>query len=153
MNILRSGVSIAVMSVWVGAALLLATSVAPAAFDALPSRTMAGDVVGRVLPAVFLGGLVAGIVATLVAGPGSVARSVAGLAVAFACAFAQFGIAPRIAQVRAAIGGAVDALAPDDPRRIAFGRLHVYSVGWLGVALLAGFVFVMLSLLALRQRP
>ncbi len=44
------------LSVWLGAAVLFAAVVAPALFHALPSRTMAGDVVGRVLPALLYAG-------------------------------------------------------------------------------------------------
>ncbi|MDE3217575.1 MAG: DUF4149 domain-containing protein, partial [Gemmatimonadota bacterium] len=44
-------------SVWLGAAVLLAAAVAPAAFAVLPSRSLAGDLVGRVLPVIFWSGM------------------------------------------------------------------------------------------------
>ena len=48
------------------------------------------------------------------------------------------GIALSIfAGVREAIGGPVDVLSADDPRRVQFGRLHGFSVLLLGVAMLA----------------
>jgi hypothetical protein len=72
--------------------------------------------------------------------------------VALACAAAQFVVGPRISRLRAGIGPALGALSPDDPRRIAFGRLHAFSAGWLGAAMLAATAFVVLSLLAMRQR-
>jgi hypothetical protein len=46
-------------------------------------------------------------------------------------------VAPRIERVRKEIAGPVEQLSPDDPRRIAFGRLHAASVAWLGVAMVA----------------
>ena len=46
------------LSAWLGAAVLFSSVVAPAAFAALPSRTLAGALVGRVLPAVFFAGIV-----------------------------------------------------------------------------------------------
>jgi len=45
------------LAAWLGAAALFAASVAPAAFAVLPSRSLAGDVVGRVLPVVFWSGM------------------------------------------------------------------------------------------------
>src|SRR2546430_1569733 len=44
------------LAVWIGAALLFALVVAPAAFAVLPSRTLAGALVGRGLPVIFYGG-------------------------------------------------------------------------------------------------
>jgi hypothetical protein len=40
--------------------------------------------------------------------------------------------------VRATIGPSIEALAPTDPLRREFGRLHGVSVALLGVAALAG---------------
>jgi hypothetical protein len=65
---------------------------------------------------------------------------------------AQFVIAPRIAEVRADLGGAVDLVAADDPRRVVFGQLHGTSVGLLGIAMAAAFIVLILALLGLRQR-
>jgi hypothetical protein len=62
---------------------------------------------------------------------------VAAVALALACATAQFGVAPRIERARAAIGPSMETLAPGDPRRAAFGRLHGLSVLCLGAAMLA----------------
>jgi Domain of unknown function (DUF4149) len=54
-------VQIVALSLWLGAAGLFVSSVAPAAFAALPTRTLAGAMVGRVLPAVFYAGIAVGI--------------------------------------------------------------------------------------------
>ena len=51
-----SAIAVALMSAWLGAALLTSASLAPAAFAVLPDRTLAGDVVGRVLAVVFVRG-------------------------------------------------------------------------------------------------
>lgn len=127
-----------VVSAWLGAAILLAASVAPSAFAVLPSRALAGALVGRVLPALFISGLVLGVLASVVWG----ARWWPGAALAVSCAIAQFAVGPRIDRVRLAIAGPVEALADTDPRRLAFGRLHALSVGLLGVAMLAALVIV-----------
>ena len=128
------------IAAWLGAAILVAAVVAPAAFRILPSRTLAGALVGQVLPVIFAGGLFIAIIAlglearmTRYTVPARVWAPFAVMIVG--CAIAQFFIAPRIETVRAAIGGAVDALDATDPRRVQFGRLHGISVLLMGVAM------------------
>jgi hypothetical protein len=150
---LRTAGTIAVVAAWFGAALITAASVAPAAFAALPTRAMAGDVVGRVLPVVFIAGIAAGVIACVVTAQVSRPRAILSAVIAGACIIAQFVIGPRIARLRADIGPSLDALPAGDARRALFGRLHAYSVGWMGVAMLAAAIVLTLSLLALRQRP
>jgi hypothetical protein len=149
---MRATIGIALTSAWIGAAVLLAASVAPAAFAALPSRTLAGEVVGRVLPAVFISGMVSMAITLLLTMPQDWPRRLLGGLAIIACALAQFQLGPRIAQLRAQIGGPVDALAADDPQRLLFGRLHALSVAWMGAALLAAFVLVVLSMRAAGAR-
>ena len=130
-----------VLAAWLGAAMLVAAAVAPAAFRVLPTRTMAGALVGEVLPVIFVAGLAAAAIAA-----GLEARAGARwtrpmvvipyLALMIGCVVAQFIIGPKIEAVRAGISGAVDALDPSDPRRVQFGRLHAFSVLWMGVAMI-----------------
>jgi hypothetical protein len=147
--------AVLLLAAWVGAALLAISVVAPAAFAVLPSRTLAGTMVGRVLGPLF----VSGIATALAAGaatwrkPGMRGATVASFVAAVACAAAQFVVNPRIARLRDVIGGPVDALAADDARRVAFGRLHGYSVGGLGVAMLASAVALWIIVVALREGP
>ena len=132
--------SVVVLSLWLGAAIVVTTVVAPAAFAVLPTRALAGALVGRVLPVLFWSGAAVGvIVALLVRGHGTTrAPRFAGLAVTIACLAAQLVVAPRIARVRVDAGVPIDQLAREDPRRVGFGRLHAVSVAMLGVAALAG---------------
>ena len=137
----RAGVVSILLSAWLGAAVLVTTVVAPAAFAVLPSRTLAGALVGRVLPVLFIAGLVVAL-ASLSLDSGDHGRAIRVrramlIVAAVSCAAAQFAVAPRIERVRKEIAGAVEQLSPDDPRRIAFGRLHAASVAWLGVAMVA----------------
>jgi ABC-type dipeptide/oligopeptide/nickel transport system permease subunit len=55
------------LSAWGGASLLTIAVVAPGAFRALPSRGLAGAMVGQVLPTVFVSGLVIGLAVALLA--------------------------------------------------------------------------------------
>ena len=137
----RAGVVSILLSAWLGAAVLVATVVAPAAFAVLPSRTLAGALVGRVLPVLFIAGLVVAL-ASLSLDSGDHGRAIRVrramlIVAAVSCAAAQFAVAPRIERVRKEIAGPVEQLSPDDPRRAAFGRLHAASVAWLGLAMIA----------------
>ena len=143
------------LSAWLGAATLFSAVVAPAAFAALPSRTLAGALVGRVLPVVFIAGIV---VAAISLGldrarggrmPG--VRRSALVVVAIACGAAQFYVGPRIERVRREIDGPIEQLAPSDERRVTFGRLHAVSVGWLGLAMLAAATALVLASLSPRE--
>jgi hypothetical protein len=137
--------ALVLLAAWLGAALLVAAVVAPAAFAVLPSRTLAGAVVGRVLPVLFWSGMLVGLASAALTWslPARVWRTGAALALVAACAAAQLVIAPRIARVREA-AGAIEALDPADPRRQAFGRLHGLSVMWMGVGGLAALLALIL---------
>jgi hypothetical protein len=135
-------VELSLLALWLGAALLFSAAVAPALFAALPTRTLAGAVVGRVLPVIFFSGLAVSIavVALELYSHGNWSwrgREVPGVIGALSCAIAQLVVSPRIERLRADIGGVIETLAPDDARRAAFGRLHGISVAWLGLAMLA----------------
>lgn len=137
----RAGVVALLLSAWLGAAALLAAVVAPAAFAVLPSRTLAGALVGRVLPVVFVAGLLVALAGLWLDTPDAGrllrVRRAALIVAAVSCAAAQFVVGPRIERVRKEIGGPVEQLPASDPRRVAFGRLHAASVAWLGLAMIA----------------
>jgi hypothetical protein len=154
-----STIQFAILALWLGAAGFMSTAVAPALFAVLPSRALAGAVVGRLLPAVFYAGMLIGVavIAIQVAADGGLdwgGREIAGIVMTAACAVAQLFVAPRIERIRSAIAGPIEDLPVDDARRVAFGRLHGISVGWLGLAMLAAIVAMVLSARALQaQRP
>jgi hypothetical protein len=131
---------------WLGAALLFAAVVAPAAFEVLPTRALAGLLVGRVLPVLFWSGAITGLI--VVATRGGWRRGAA-LLMLGACVAAQLGVAPRIQRLRAELGPDIEAVSPSDARRLAFGRLHGVSVALLGVGML-GAVAIALGALAAR---
>ena len=143
------------LAAWLGASTLFASVVAPVAFAVLPSRSLAGALVGRVLPVIFMAGVVVAVAAMVLdrhaAGRAPRVRRGALVLAAVACAVAQFVVAPRIERLRAEIGGPIEALSAEDPRRTAFGRLHAVSVGWLALAMLG--VGTTLVLGALGGRP
>jgi Domain of unknown function (DUF4149) len=143
-------VQIVTLALWLGAAAFFSFVVAPAVFATVPSRTMAGAVVGRTLPVVFYLGIVAGvIVIALQASDGRSAlrdaRALCACLVVAACAVSQFIIGRRIDRLRENLGGPIENLAANDARRVAFGRLHGLSVAWLGIAMIAAAVALVLA--------
>lgn len=146
--------AIVALALWLGAAALVAGVVAPAAFAVLPTRTLAGALVGRVLPVVFWSGIGIGVLAALMVRDTG-GMTLGGLVImVLGCAVAQFVISPRIERIRAAIGGPIDALALTEPRRADFGRLHGLSVLAMGIAGVGALVaLVMLLRIASTRNP
>jgi len=127
---------IPLLAAWLGAALLTATVVAPAAFAVLPSRSLAGALVGRVLPVLFISGSLVAAIAFWTSRAlrrHAIARVTALVWIA-SMLFAQFVITPRIQSIRTSVG-AIDSIPADDPVRVRFGRLHGVSVLLLGVGM------------------
>lgn len=142
---------VALLAAWLGATIIVGAVVAPAAFAVLPTRTLAGALVGRVLPPLFWSGVAVGLLAAVAARRTQRQMAfVAALVIAATSLAAQVIIAPRIELVRASARGPIDALASDDARRLAFGRLHGASVALLG---LAGIAASITLLLTARESP
>lgn len=146
---LRSGwstpVAALLLSAWLGAALYFTVVVTRAAFAVLPSRTVAGALVGQTLPVLFDTGMIVGVILIFVArsAMGGVVRSTSltgGVAIFALAALARFVILTRIEALRASMPTAIDSLAITDPARRTFGALHALSVGALGLAMLTGIV-------------
>ncbi len=139
-----------VLSAWLGAALFFSAVVAPAAFRVLPDVSMAGALVRATLPPIFYTGMVVGLVSLWLGALGAPmsARRVRGLCaagVALCCAVAQFVAVHRIERLQTQLAAPIESLAPSDPARLTFGRLHALSVGLLGVAMILAVVAVVLS--------
>jgi hypothetical protein len=127
--------------VWVGGLLTLGTVAAPAAFDVLErtadnGRTLAGAVFGETLRrfhviayacgVTLIGSLVVRAILGPRPRPFAIRLAIATVMLA-AAAWAGLVVAPQIERTRAAIGVSPASLPEDDPRRIAFGRLHGLS--------------------------
>lgn len=137
-------VRLTLLAFWLGAATLFSAIVAPALFDVLPTRTLAGLVVGRVLPVIFYAGIAIAAVDLILELRGSrnAGRLATDAVMLLTCGAAQLVVSPRIERIRASITGAVELLDPADPRRVGFGRLHAISVGLLGIAMIAALVSI-----------
>jgi len=110
-------------------------------FSVMPTKDLAGVVVGYSLARLHILGLVAGCVyliatASLEKSVGALARPAALLVfVMILCTMAsQYGVIARMDSLRAQMGS-VDATPAGNPLRAAFDRLHQYSV-WLEMVVL-----------------
>jgi len=142
-------VSAIVLAAWIGATLYFSVVVTRAAFAVLPTRTMAGALVGQTLPILFDTGMLVGaiLVGAALLSPAGAARTASlagGVAILALTALARFVILARIARLRAAMPTIIDSLPVTDPSRRAFGQLHAMSVGALGLALLIGLIVVII---------
>jgi hypothetical protein len=120
-------------------------------FSVMPTKDLAGVVVGYSLARLHFLGIVAGcvyLIATAVS-----EKSVAALArpsallvfVMILCTMAsQYGVIARMDGLRAQMGS-VEAAAADSPLRTAFDRLHQYSVRLESAVLFSGLVALFLT--------
>jgi hypothetical protein len=123
--------------VWLGGLIFFSFVVAPTVFSVLPTRHMAGAVVARSLSVLHWMGIISGVVFLI----SSMMYSRMGRGVTVPFAFrhllvyamlaltiiSQFGISPKMVALRASMGE-IDTRAVDDPMRVQFDALHVWSV-------------------------
>ena len=143
------------LAVWLGGMITIGGIVAPAVFrtveqahdDTGAGRAQSASVVGEVLRRFHLVSYGAGIVlgASLVTmkviGPRPVGFGARLLIVGLmltASLVSGLLVDRRIADLRTAIGQPVSSLPADDPRRLAFGRLHAISTSLMGIAIAGG---------------
>lgn len=143
-----TALSVVLLAAWLGAGVFFAVVVARAAFDVLPTRTLAGMLVGRTLPALLVAGVVICSITALLTllqkgeswNAGRIVSLAASLGAAALCAVGQFVIGPRIERLRAQLGTSLESVPVGDPVRSAFGRLHGLSVLALGLAMLLAII-------------
>ena len=155
-------VRVLLIALWLGAAVFFSAVVAPSVFAVLRSfhlsnaNEIAGTIVTRTLSVVNTGGFLVGLL--LLASAFLFRRTttrralraelIALLLVTITTGLGQWIIAARMLSLRAAMGRPVDEVAQNDPVRVAFNSLHGYSVGALGLGILAG----LLALLMIARR-
>jgi len=140
--------------VWLGGLIFFAFVVAPAAFSVLPTRHLAGNVVARSISGLHWMGMVAGIVymlssilyARITTGTPHMfaARNIIIILMLVLTLISQFGIIPRMDALRASIGE-IDSVPPDNPVRMQFDALHVWSTRMEAGVLLLGLVAAYLT--------
>jgi hypothetical protein len=145
--------------VWIGGLIFFAFVVAPAAFAVLPTRHVAGNLVGRTLGILHWMGIFSGLIflassllysqLTRGAAHAFAGRNIIIVAMLVLTLISQFGIIPRMDTLRASIGE-IDSVPPDNPARMQFDALHVWSTRVEGGVLLLGLLVVYFTASALR---
>jgi uncharacterized membrane protein len=145
--------------VWIGGLIFFAFVVAPAAFAVLPTRHVAGNLVGRTLGILHWMGIFSGLIflassllySQLTRGTAHAfaARNIIIVAMLVLTLISQFGIIPRMDTLRASITE-IDSVPPDNPARLQFDALHVWSTRVEGGVLLLGLLVVYFTASALR---
>jgi len=147
--------------VWIGGLIFFAFVMAPAAFQVLPTRLLAGTLVGNVLSKLHWIAIVSGIVflissllySWLSDGTAHVfaMRHVLICVMLALTLFSQFWIMPRMLALRAQVGD-FSTVTLNHPARVQFDALHVWSTRVEGAVLILGLVVVYLTTGASRQR-
>ena len=151
------------LGLWLGSMMFFSFAVAPGAFAVLPSRHLAGLIVGNTLVKVEVIGLAIGISLLLVQFIKTRRCAASGklnllfLAVMLATTAAlYFWISPAMNSLRLAMGNEIDMAPVTDPLRVQFNGLHQYSVSLMGTAILAGLALLFFTvrgwLLPAQQR-
>jgi hypothetical protein len=142
--------------VWIGGLIFFAFVVAPTVFhpDVLPTRQLAGNVVSRSLGILHAMGIVCGVVFAVTSMID--ARAMTGAAEPFAprhllvylmialTLFSMFAIGAKMLALRNQIAP-IDNVPHDDPRRVEFNRLHVWSTRIESTVLLLGLAVLFLT--------
>jgi heme/copper-type cytochrome/quinol oxidase subunit 3 len=146
------------MGLWLGASLFFSFVVAPGAFAVLRDSTalyanhLAGQIVTRNLAFINTSGLIISLILLATAfvfrsrrGGWAFTVEIISLAVVGAMTgVGQWVIAARMLILRQQMGRPIDETAANDPLRVAFNSLHVYSVAALTIAMLAALVAIIL---------
>ena len=151
---LLNDVRLLLIALWLGAAVFFSSVVAPSAFSVLRAfhlpnvGEIAGTFVTRTLSVVNVSGFIISLcllATTLVfcraAGKRSFFLEIASLMVLAASTGAgHWVIATKMRALRVAMVLPIDQVPTDDARRVAFNRLHGYSVTALSVAMIAALI-------------
>jgi uncharacterized membrane protein len=147
--------------VWIGGLIFFAFVLAPTAFTVLPDTHLAGNVVGRALGKLHWIAIVSAVVflissllySRFTIGTAHVfaIRNVLIVVMLALTLFSQFWIIPRMDTLRNSVGNFAQVTI-DNPARVQFDALHVWSTRVEGAVLLLGLVAVYLTASAISQR-
>jgi hypothetical protein len=153
MKFLRFLILLSLM-VWIGG-LIFFPAVAQTAFSVLPTRQLAGLVVGHSLVILHWMGIISGVVFLISSlfynrfNTGSARPLGAGhiliILMLALTLISQFSIIPRMDTLRASIHGGIDSMPLDNSARAQFDILHVWSARVEEGVLLLGLVLVYLT--------
>jgi len=146
---------------WLGGLIFFAFVLAPTAFSPglLPTRHMAGSIVGRSLDRLHYMAIVSGIIflissmlySRMASGNARplAARHILIVLMLLLTVISQFAISPKMHAIRAE-AGVIDDLALDNPLRMEFDHLHMWSEKFEVAVLLLGLVALYTTAQTLR---
>jgi hypothetical protein len=150
------------LGLWLGSMAFFSFALAPSAFAVLPTRHLAGLIVGSTLMKLEMIGLVIGgilfliqLVKTWALSASSKLNFIFIILMLVTTAALRFWISPSMNLLRQAMGGEIDNVPSTDPARIQFNELHQYSVNLMAVTILSGLAllfFTVRSWLASAKR-
>jgi hypothetical protein len=147
--------------VWLGGVIFLAFVEAPTVFSPglLPTRHMAGSILGRSLDLLHYMAIASGIIylfASMLYSRMSTstprrlaARHLLVVSMLILTLISQFAISPKMHALRAEVG-VIDEVPLDNPQRREFDRLHAWSEKFEETVLLLGLVAIYVTAQALR---
>jgi hypothetical protein len=148
--------------VWIGG-IIFFSLVAPTAFHVIPTRLVAGTLVGNLLAKLHWMAIGSGIVFLVASmmysqiADGRVhlfaMRHVLVGAMLALTLVSQFAITPRMAALRAQVSSFETSATRDEPSRVQFDALHVWSTRVEVTVLLLGLVVIWLTASALSTSP
>ena len=147
------------LGVWLGAAVFF-VGTAETAFQTMPTRELAGSLVGRLFAILNYSGLGVAFVLLLTSLIVAVGTNIAGLWIerfmlfvfGIGCAVGQFVIAWWMLLLRTQMGKPIDEVAADDPLKIQFDQLHQYS-SWVMIAAFAAALIAFIIIAIRRVSP
>jgi uncharacterized protein DUF4149 len=136
------------LALWTGSIFFFAAVVAPTLFRVLPTRMLAGQVVSASLARLHWVGLICALVYLLASvllamvrgGTSPFHRRDIVLVIMLAITlFLHYGYEPRMVRLRDGMG-IIDNVPREDPRRVEFNRMHIWSSRLEGSVLVLGLV-------------
>ncbi len=142
-------IRLAILGLWLGAMVFFSFVVAPAAFAVLPLPQLAGALVSRTLGILEIIGIALGalLIVILVFSKERVGRAFLFELITLALMtvsilVSHFAVSRRLHAMRMQFGE-ISLLAASDPARVAFDRLHQYSVWLMTFNILAAIVLIL----------
>jgi hypothetical protein len=148
----RSLIMMNMLAAWIGVAVFIAAVIAPAAFAVLPTRALAGALIGQALPVLFISGILVAAVVIVLHATADRAAALGGLVLLAANASALL-IENRLHALLVSLGAPIDSIPITDARRVEFGRLHGMSVLLMAVGLLGASVALVMLMRRVSVDP
>jgi hypothetical protein len=142
-------IRLAVLGLWLGAMAFFSFVVAPGAFAVLRNQQLAGAVVSRTLGVLEIAGMIIGALLIVIlifsrerGGQASFYELIALALMTVSMVVSHFVVSKRMHEMRVSLGE-IAQLAATDPNRIAFDRLHQYSVWLMGFDILGAIALIL----------